>query len=337
VKAAHRRALIGNAPGTAGVSGPGAAFAPGRRTRLVLDLSGTLDTLAGGCYRLTIPPPFGHGPVMSRTLRAGARGRRGWGGPAASCSGLVVAFWLLLSCAGSPSSPSAGSPAAPSVANPEQLTEKLVTPHFRVLADRTETAVLTAVADALEAAYPRMTAELQSGDLPVVSAWVWSDAASFYEAMVRNVGGSVAGATGYVFGSRDLALLTNSAVARNASHELAHIVSLAVNPRLGNNPRWLWETVALYENREFVAPMTLDYIRAGRYPTLAQLSADPGSSRQVYELGYVLGEFIVATWRTDGLVRLVRSNGDIPATFGISVAEFEARWYADLRARYGTP
>jgi hypothetical protein len=175
------------------------------------------------------------------------------------------------------------------------------------------------------------------GDIPTTSVWVCFGSAAFDEAMRQNLGRSFPDSAGYVFGARSMAVLAVSSVARNVSHEFAHIVSLAVNPRLANNPRWLWEAVALFENGDFVAPSTLEYMRAGRYPTLAQLDADFKSSRQVYEVGYLLGEFIVATWGSDGLVRLVRVNGDVASALYVTVTEFEARWYTFLRGKYGTP
>jgi hypothetical protein len=230
-----------------------------------------------------------------------------------------------------------GSPPAPSATAGESPAEKLATTHFRILADRADGATIRAIADSLEAAYPRMTAALKSGEVTGVSAWVWTDTAAFYEAQRRNIGQSYPGTSGYVFPTRNIALLVVPAVASNATHEFAHLVAIAVNPRISNNPRWLWETVALYENGEFVAPMTLDYIRAGRYPTLAQLNAEVTSSRQIYEVGFVLGEFIVETWGPDGLIRLLQLSGDVAAAFGVSVSEFEARWCEFLRAKYGTP
>ena len=54
------------------------------------------------------------------------------------------------------------------------------------------------------------------------------------------------------------------------------------NPRFGNNPRWFWETVALYENGEFVNPANLDYIVRGMFPTLQQLNVDPNGGTQIY-------------------------------------------------------
>ena len=38
-----------------------------------------------------------------------------------------------------------------------------------------------------------------------------------------------------------------------------------------------------------------------------------------------------------GLVRLVQTNGNVPATLGLGAADFEAQWYAFSKARYGVP
>jgi len=249
--------------------------------------------------------------------------------PAPTSAALAV---ICLACGSGATSPSSGP-----TASDEQLTSRLTTTHFRILADRAAPATLQAIADSLEAAYPRMTADLGTGDLPVVTASVWQDQASFYNAMRQNTGQVFTGATGYVTGPQGIALLVNSVVAGGASHEFAHVVSIAVNRTIPNNPRWLWETVALYENRDFVDPTTLSFIQAGRYPTIAALDSDYNVSRQVYQVGYVLGEFIVARWGQDGLVRLIRLNGDIPGALGVATAELESGWRAFLHEKYGLP
>jgi hypothetical protein len=246
---------------------------------------------------------------------------------------VAAALVLTASCAGGPVQPSASS-------GNEQLTPKLSTAHFRVLADRAGTTVLQAIADALEAAYPRVTADLRTGELATVSAYVWTDETSFNAAMRANLGLLWPGTKGYVFATSSVAVLAAAApeaTAATTTHEFIHVATLAVNPSIPNNPRWLWETVALYENREFVHPATLAYMRTGPLPTLAALNASFSDSRQIYEVGYVLGEFIVADWGLDGMVRLVQTNGNVSATLGLGVADFEARWYAFLEAKYGVP
>ena len=84
-----------------------------------------------------------------------------------------------------------------------------------------------------------------------------------------------------------LRVLAVPSVARNATHEMSHAISLSVNATFGNRPRWLWESVALFENDEFVDPRSIAYLAQGRFPTLAELDADPNASRQVYEVGYL--------------------------------------------------
>jgi len=115
--------------------------------------------------------------------------------------------------------------------------------------------------------------------------------------------------------------------------EAAYYAAL-VSSTFANNPRWLWETVALYENGELVPPRTLGYMVRGAYPSLADLNADPNASRQIYELGYVIGEFIVTRWGRAGLLDLIRANGDVNAVFGVTPAAFEAEMYASIRAKY---
>ncbi|MBP1634625.1 MAG: hypothetical protein H6Q10_1199 [Acidobacteria bacterium] len=250
---------------------------------------------------------------------------------AAALLAVSVAAWA---CAGDrPGSPSDVS---------EHPSLKLTTAHFQLFADRIDQAALNLVAGLLEANYPRITSDLGVAGLPVTSVWLWQDRASFYADMQAHAGRVYAGSGGYVRGRNAVSVLAAAgagAAAEAAVHEFAHVVSMAVNPAIPNNPRWLWETVALYENRELVDPRTLAYMQAGRYPSLADLDAayDSSGGRQVYEVGYVLGEFIVGTWGANGLIRLIQRNGDVQAALGLTVAAFESRWHAFLHAEYGLP
>jgi hypothetical protein len=128
--------------------------------------------------------------------------------------------------------------------------------------------------------------------------------------------------------------LLSVAILVSVIHEFIHAASMAVNSRIANNPRWFWETVALYENGELVDPRSLDYVVRGAFPTLQQLNADPNGGTQIYQLGYVLGEFIVTRWGRPAFVRLIETNADLPAVLGVSTAEFEAAWQSYVRQRY---
>jgi hypothetical protein len=238
---------------------------------------------------------------------------------------LAAALAIAGACGGSGAGPSAAS---------TQPTVAFSTAHFRILTDRADQSVLRSVADALEANYSRVTGALRTGDIPVTDALVWQDQAAYYADMQARLGQVYQGSAGWVRGAHGISVLVVSNTPLNAVHEFCHVVSLAVNPAIANNPRWLWETVALYENGQFVDPATLEFMRSGRFPTLATLSADYSANQQVYQVGYVLGEFIVSTWGMDSLIALIRANGSLESVLQLTPDAFEQRWYAWLRARY---
>ncbi len=253
-------------------------------------------------------------------------------------SGTVVFLALAIAV---PATSCGGQAPASASATFERPVVKVTTAHFRILGDRAASSLLQVIADALEANYPRITADLRVSGLETTSVYAWADSASFYDHMQRTAGTVWQGSGGWVPGPHTVSILaadvTASRAASGAVHEFAHVVSIAVNASIGNNPRWLWETVALYENREFVDPATLDYMRAGNYPSLADLDADFNSGRQVYRVGYVLGEYIVQKWGVDGLVRLIQRNGNVVAALGVTTAEFESGWHTFLHEKYGLP
>ncbi len=224
-------------------------------------------------------------------------------------------------------------PSAPTTNAGEVLVLRLQTQHFRLFGDRVTDAVLRDVADNLEANFTRVLADLSVSSVQPVSVKVWQDQGSWNAAVQAFFGRSLNPA-GYVTGPNELRVLDGTHVARNAVHEFCHTVSLHVNPNFGNNPRWLWESVALYENSELVDPRTLSYMVNGNPPTLEQLNSDVSASRQVYEVGYLIGEFVAVRFGQPTLVQLIRANGDTATVLGMSPQSFETAWYAFVRERY---
>jgi len=100
-----------------------------------------------------------------------------------------------------------------------------------------------------------------------------------------------------VTGPSVIGVLAVPQVVRNATHEMSHAISLS-------------------------------------FPTLSELDADLNASRQVYEVGYLIGEFVLARAGCDGLLRLVRANGDVTSVGFVSPAAFEEAWKAFVRGRY---
>lgn len=226
-----------------------------------------------------------------------------------------------------------GRGASDPTATVESLVPRARTAHFDLHAGMASDDTMAAIASGLEARYGRVVRDLETGEVARIRVEVWKDEASFFTEMERYFGRRYS-ATGYVTGPSVVRVLAVPQVVRNATHEMSHAISLRVNPTFGNQPRWLWESVALFENDELVDPRSLPYLVQGRYPTLSELDADPNASRQVYEVGYLIGEFVVARAGRDGLLRLIRANGDVTSVGFASSAAFEEAWKAFVRARY---
>jgi hypothetical protein len=175
------------------------------------------------------------------------------------------------------------------------------------------------ICDSLLANYQRITRHLHVSTMPRMRVSIWAHDAGFYDAMRRDLGQVYAGAAGYLAGPTELRLLYRAATPHYAVHEFAHAVSLALNPRFGNRPRWLWEAVAVYETRD-VTDASGWANEAKRFPGCAALNQY--NSPLPYRWGYPIASFIVSQWGDSAYVSLIRSNGDIGATLGVTEAQF---------------
>ncbi|MEO8679132.1 MAG: hypothetical protein ABI665_08800 [Vicinamibacterales bacterium] len=244
---------------------------------------------------------------------------------------VLVAYLACLSmgCSGA----TATSPSPLSAAFSESLSLKVQTAHFQVFGGTTPDATLRAAAARLEAEYPRILSELGVASHPTVTVRIWQDTTSYYNELTRYFGTRY-NAIGYITGPTELRLLVGGNLDTSAVHEFVHAVSLDVNPRFSNNPRWLWETVALYENGEFVHPRLLEFLVNGNFPTLQQLDGDVNSDSPIYQVGYSIGEFIVSRYGRAPFLRLIETGADLRGVLGVSKVEFEAAWQSYVRQRY---
>ena len=55
----------------------------------------------------------------------------------------------------------------------------------------------------------------------------------------------------------------------------------------------------------------------------------------VYEVGYLIGEFIVDRWGREWLRELIAANGDTARVLGLPQSAFEQQWFEFVRAKYG--
>ena len=115
------------------------------------------------------------------------------------------------------------------------------------------------------------------------------------------------------------------------AHEFTHCVTMQMNHPI---TRWLYEGVALYESGMFVNPDDLSYIRSGNFPTLAELNSNWQTNTRIYEVGYVLIEFIVETWGMEVVRTLIMNGGNISSALGITIDSFEQLWYNFIQNKY---
>lgn len=193
--------------------------------------------------------------------------------------------------------------------------------------------------NALEANYERVIDALEVDSLPVIRVQIWSDEEQYQGAMEETLGSRFPGSRGYVTGDRELRLLYHRRLSaqKEAVHEFVHVVSLNLNPNFGNNPRWLWEAVALYLADEFHNPADVAYMRNREFPTMDELNAGFNAGKNIYDVGFLLVDYIINRWGQEVLIDLVMANGDIPATLGLQVADFESGWHQFVTEKHLTP
>jgi len=209
------------------------------------------------------------------------------------------------------------------------------TNHFQINYTALDDGNIKEIADSLEVSYPKITAHLQSGDLPIVKV-------HFYEsphALKRAFPGMPDWAIGQAINVTEIHMLSPNhssqdykTMIRNTKHEFAHCVSMKINPTIANNPRWLWEAVADYEANLPWDPHMLAYMVNQQPPPIAALNnfSDP----KIYEVGYFIAQFIDESYGASALRSLIQNNGDLKATLNLNEEEFTRKWFAFVKSKY---
>jgi hypothetical protein len=198
--------------------------------------------------------------------------------------------------------------------------------------------------EALDSNYLRVLSDLNVEAVPQVTIKIWQDYESFLDVLqIANGGRRMRGPTGYLVSDAEIRIMTSSDKEDSSIdlvHEFVHVVSKRVKSDFSNNPRWLWEGVALYvagDSRKH--PTTIGCMTSREFPSIEELNVGvAGSLRNrdcnIYAVGYFLIEYIESTWGMQSVISLVRSNGDIRNTLGTSLEEFESGWHDYLTDTY---
>lgn len=243
---------------------------------------------------------------------------------------------VAVACGGSGSHP--GGPTGTSPA-PLQFST-FQSAHFSVRHTDLDAASVSPIATAIEAEYQRILRDFNVTQMPTVTVTLYPTGQALSDAVSPIVGPLPSFAKGLVTGPTAVHILSPNLQSawsyadgvRSIVHEFAHCVSLRVNPSFGNNPRWWWESVALFEAGQLTDPRTLPYFTRGPLPTFAQLSSFDNTI--VYEVGATIGRFVVATRGWGAYVALVESNGDVNRVLGLTERAFLDEWAAFVRASF---
>lgn len=167
---------------------------------------------------------------------------------------------------------------------------------------------------------------------------IWLNYFDFLDAQEQNIGQRVNGSGGYVFSKNDLALYYNETMLENVEHEFSHAASLHLNSDFGNNPRWFWESVAIYEAGEFTHPNEIEYLVMGNFPSLSELNGmlTKDGANKIYKMGYLLSEFIIHKWGREKYLELILESGDLEKVLAISTPVFEQQWEKFVLEKYLT-
>lgn len=138
---------------------------------------------------------------------------------------------------------------------------------------------------------------------------------------------------------------TKESLLKAAVHEFAHCVHYHFIDHLrkeertrinnSNEAPWLFEAMASYIAQQFYSPARFEYMQKKQYPTVQQLNDVEGDGK-IYDIGFVIIDFIKQKWGQGGLISLLKSNGNVHETFNVSEHEFEADLYRYIETKYIT-
>lgn len=215
-------------------------------------------------------------------------------------------------------------------------SDSVISEHFSfIFYDGLSESISVPVLSKLEENYSRVLRDLNITTMDKITIKIWNSQAHFLDDMEYDIGTRYPGAAGYVLGPSEIRILARGNLALIALHEFCHTASLVVNRSFSNNPRWLWESVAVYEANEFSDPKTIDYLTSGNFPTLAELNSSPNAGNlKIYKIGYLLSEYIINRWGRSSYIDMIKYGANIPATLNITVQEFENGWKQFVENKY---
>ena len=224
--------------------------------------------------------------------------------------------------------------------NQENVERIFKTSHFNIFYTELDDENITEISDSLENNYDRIVNHLQAENQPVVNVNFYSHITHLQKA-VKDVEPNLPSfAIGLATSVSEIYILSPNHpnypfqfMVTSTIHEFAHCVSTNVNNTIPNNPRWLWESVAIYEAKQHPNPQNIVYLKEQNPPSLQALSLF--TNTYVYDVGYFIAEFIIEEKGINGLNELILNNGDLQHTMNMNEQEFTQAWFSFVKNKYG--
>ena len=208
-------------------------------------------------------------------------------------------------------------------------------PHFTFHFQTIDKDYADVVNEKLEAEYQRILDDMGLVSINRIHIYVFNDASSLRAAVAQrypsiNLPGF---ATGLTPSATDIYLVKPSSNRFTIYiHEFAHCVEQHVNASIPNNPRWWWESVALFEAGEFNDPRNISAIISNSLPKLSDLN--DFNSTMIYQLGYLFGEYVYNNFGREKYIQLIKANGNVSSVLGLTNETFMVEWRNYLKQKY---
>ncbi|WP_370980765.1 hypothetical protein [Agaribacterium sp. ZY112] len=189
----------------------------------------------------------------------------------------------------------------------------------------------------LEANQERLLIDFHLDSMPRITIKIWSNVDEYLAEQEKAFGIRYPGSRGYIVSDpKEIRLLYTHGDTKNiALHELVHLLTLEVNPKFGNNPRWLWEAIAIYKSERSWKYANKPEQIEDRFEMMSnELNSDFNQSGAIYELGYTIGEYIEYKWGNEAFIVLIHSHGDFSELTSSPFNEIISDWQSFVKARY---
>lgn len=215
------------------------------------------------------------------------------------------------------------------------LTEVFEYAHFTFHLQSGDKAYADEVNNKLEENYQRIVGDMGLAAVNRINIYVFNSGASLREAVAAKYPNIYLPgfATGLTPSATDIYLVRPSSGRFTIYiHEFAHCVEQHVNASIPNRPRWLWESVALFEAEEFTEPRNISALNSNTLPRLTDLN--DFNNTLIYQVGYLFGEFVFKNFGKEKYIQLIKENGNTASVLGLSEEAFISEWYQYLKRHY---